>query len=294
MKLIITCMAIAMTAMLSACSTENKEEHALSTTDIELNAPPQKLEDAVAEAPAGEVADTTIFNDGRQAQTPDWDKKIIKTAHVKLELKEYALFDKYLHNNLRSYGAYISQEQQTQSSFKIENSVSIKVPVHRFDDMMNTLEREGVTILEKQVNTLDVTTEMYDTKSRIQAKQKARDKYFDYLKQAKNIKEAMEVQEKINELQEEIEAGSGRNKFLASQAAYSTVNIAYFQYLGDVVQDNPDPTFFTEIKEAFASGGSIITGLLLLLVTFWPISLSIIFLLIMKRAYWKRILKKIA
>ena len=40
--------------------------------------------------------------------TEDWDKKIIKTAEVTLELKDYSGYNQTLHKGLKAFGAYIA------------------------------------------------------------------------------------------------------------------------------------------------------------------------------------------
>jgi uncharacterized protein (UPF0297 family) len=45
----------------------------------------------------------------------DWDKKIIKTVHVALELKDYNAFNKSIHQTVKKYGAYVASEEQTQT-----------------------------------------------------------------------------------------------------------------------------------------------------------------------------------
>src|SRR5689334_5374665 len=42
----------------------------------------------------------------------NWTQKIIKTANVSLELKDYHSYDNAVHQSLVTYGAYIAQEQQ--------------------------------------------------------------------------------------------------------------------------------------------------------------------------------------
>jgi hypothetical protein len=49
-----------------------------------------------------------------------------------------------------------------------------------------------------------------DTRSRMEAKKQMRDRYLELLKQARNMKEILEVQQVINSIQEDIESGSGR------------------------------------------------------------------------------------
>ena len=53
----------------------------------------------------------------------DWDKKIIKTAALTLEVKDYKTFDHQLRGTIKQFGGYISQEEQNESAYKIENTL---------------------------------------------------------------------------------------------------------------------------------------------------------------------------
>ncbi len=98
---------------------------------------------------------------------------------------------------MKSFGAYIAQEQQSETDEQISSDITIKVPVDKFDDLMNSLSGVDVKLLEKNVSTEDVTGEVVDTKSRIEAKQQARLRYLELLKQAKNMNEILQVQNEI-------------------------------------------------------------------------------------------------
>src|SRR5689334_9909029 len=179
-----------------------------------------------------------------------------------------------MHDRVKRYGAYIAGEQQTESDTRIENSLTIKVPVALFEDLMNSIGGDGTKVLEKTISTEDVTGEVVDTKSRIEAKKQVRDKYMELLKQAKTMKDILAVQEEINNIQEDLEAASGRVAYLSHSAAYSTINLTYYQYLNGNSADTAEPPFLTKVKEAFATGGTIITNILLFLISVWPLALA--------------------
>lgn len=102
------------------------------------------------------------------------------------------------------------------------------------------------------------------------------------------MKDILEVQKEINAIQEDIEAGSGRVEYLNHQAAYSTINLIYFQYINGSNQGNETPGFYTKLKEAFSEGGTIITGFLLFIVTIWPLLLvAFMIWFFIKRLYSK-------
>ena len=227
--------------------------------------------DTIAEV-LGRPSPTVLQSGG--PNNDDWDKKIIKTARVSLELKDYKSFNTTIHDKLKRYGAYIAGEQQTESDTRIENVLTIKVPVALFEDLMNGIGGEGIKVLEKSVSTEDVTGEVVDTKSRIEAKKQVRDKYMELLKQAKTMKDILAVQEEINNIQEDLEDASGRVGYLSHSAAYSTINLTYYQYLNGNSAITAEPSFLTKIKEAFATGGTIISNILLFLISVWPLVLA--------------------
>lgn len=218
------------------------------------------------------ISSTTENKEVLQSGSPviDWDKKIIKNAHVTLELNDYNIFNTALHNKLKGYGAYIAQEQQTESDDQIANSLAIKVPVERFDDLMNSLAGDGVKILEKTVSSEDVTGQVIDTKARIEAKKEVRARYIELLRQSKSMKDVLEVQREINGIQEDIEAASGRVNYLNNASAYSTINLRYYQFLNGADENTLEPGFMSKIANAFETGGKLISGLLLFLISIWP------------------------
>ncbi|MEJ7822849.1 MAG: DUF4349 domain-containing protein, partial [Chitinophagaceae bacterium] len=157
-------------------------------------------------------------------QSADWDKKIIKTAFLKLEVKDFKTYSNIVHQAAKQYGGYVANEEQNQSEEKIESTISIKVPVEKFESIMNQLTSGAEKMVEKKITTEDVTGEVVDTKSRLLAKAQMRLKYLEFLKQSKNMEDVLKVQSEINNIQEEIESASGRVNYLSHQSAFSTVN----------------------------------------------------------------------
>jgi len=286
--------AFCIAAIALSCGKASDSEHA-AVSDMTLNKPEEKnassdaqisaLNNKVAGIAATDTSATasspfndSILNSG--SPTIDWNKKIIKNAHVTLELKDYNAYNSLLHNKLKSYGAYVAQEQQTESDDQIANVITIKVPVDRFDDLMNSLPGEGIKVLEKTVSTEDVTGEVVDTKARIEAKKEVRARYLDLLKGAKNMKDILEVENEINSIQEEIESATGRVNYLTHSAAYSTINLRYYQFLNGATSKDIEPGFLSNVAEAFKTGSSVITNLILFFISIWPVVIAGIFLIV--------------
>lgn len=277
--------------ILSACHNQYKTEEVADTlmAKTENNLPPgqEKKGAQKQKIPIGNL------NPGQadsSAQTPqpaahiDWDKKIIKTATIKLEVKDFKKYNETLHKTIGNFGGYIATEEQNNIDQKSESILSIKVPVDQFEPMMNELSSNDVKTLERRITSQDVTGETIDTRSRLEAKRQVRLKYLDFLKQSKNMEEVLQVQGEINSIQEEIEAAAGRVEYLNHQSAYSTINLTFYQPFEGFKRVDESPSFFTRTSNAFKSGSEWIADLFVAMISIWPLLLIIFaFILVFKK-----------
>ena len=213
----------------------------------------------------------------------EWDKKIIKTALLNLEVKDYTGYYSSLREKIKNLGGYIAQEEQRQSAYKIENTLVIKVPVEQFDNALVQLTDKAEKLNEKKITSQDVSAEYIDIRSRMESKKQVRQQYIELLKQAKNMEDILNVQSEINSIQEEIEAAAGRVEFLGHSSAYSSINLTYYQVLNSSASDNDKPSFGTRISAAFKTGWEWITSLFVGLVSIWPLFLVTFLALIFYR-----------
>jgi hypothetical protein len=184
----------------------------------------------------------------------DWDKKIIKTARLKFEVKDFESYNVALHNTVKQFGSYIAQEEQSLTDEKPESVILIKVPVAQFESIMNQLQGNNNKVLERKITTEDVTGQAVDTRLRLEAKKGMRLKYLDFLKQSKNMQEVLQVQNEINNIQEEIESAAGRIEFLSHQSAYGTINLTFYQPINGYRPVEGPPSFFTRVSTSFKVG----------------------------------------
>ncbi len=208
---------------------------------------------------------------GVQQPKIDWDKKIIKNASVSLEVKNYKSFDGLFHASIKKFGGYIAQEEQNQTDYKIENAITIKVPVDQFDGLVTALTTGEQKLIEKKITSEDVTAQVVDTKSRMEAKKQVRLKYLDLLKGARNMEEILNVQREINGIQEDIEAANGRIEYLSHSAAYSTINLTYFQVTNASAKNTGDASYGSKLWRSFRIGWHWIGELLIGIISIWPL-----------------------
>ncbi len=246
-----------------------------ATTDTAYTAPQivadEKVQDNIAGKPSAPVFQ-------------DWDKKLIKTANITIEAANYFRFDKDIRNLLKRHGAYIASEEQAFSDDRKRNMMTIKVPVMYFESLLSGLGSDSNRVTQKSVSTSDVTAEMYDSKSRIEARKKIRERYVQLLQQARKMDDVLKVEQEINNIQEELESASGRLNYLSHQTSYSTIHLTYFSLLTASTQTHKPNTFWNRLKEGFADGGDILVEIILIGIRLWPLILLGIFIWFL----WKR------
>lgn len=203
----------------------------------------------------------------------DWDKKIIKNGTVKYEVKNFDQFNKDIRERVRKFGGYIAQEDNYQYEDRKEISLVIKVPVAEFEPMLNDMGGKDVKQVERTIKTEDVTGQVIDTKSRLEAKKEMRIKYLEFLRQSKNMEDVLKVQAEINSIQEEIESAAGRVQYLTKSAAYSTINLSFYQPMEGFKAPVNDHSFWNKTGEAFNRGGEMVKGLMLAIISVWPLIL---------------------
>jgi hypothetical protein len=272
-----TAFAASLLLICIACNNKAKEASDVVLARIEQKSPEKDMVADSIGAPQQEpqrkpqqTTDKTV-----KSQSIEWNKKIIKTANLNAEVKDYKTFSARINDKVKKYGGYISQEEQSQDDYKVESAIVIKVPVDQFEMAVNDLLSDAEKTNEKRIASDDVTTELIDGKSRLEAKRQIRLRYLDLLKQARNMQEILSVQSEINDIQEEIETTAGRINFLGHSAAMSTINFTFYQVLNASANTPDDISFLAKSLTAFKNGLYWLGEFFVVLIGLWPFLLLV-------------------
>lgn len=213
------------------------------------------------------------------------DRKIIKTADIRFQVTDLLESTKRIEAITAQYSGFLSSMNQTNSTYSINNSLTIRIPSDKLDAFILEVEKESVFTNYKRINAQDVTEEFVDISSRLATKKEVRDRYIEILRnQARTVKDILDAEEKIRVIQEEIESIEGRLKYLNNRTALSTINVELYQ---EVEYTKAPPTykksFFTKLKEGFSNGWDLILDIAVGIVNIWPIILIIVLIFLMRK-----------
>lgn len=222
-----------------------------------------------------------------QVKNPDM---IIKTGSMDITVDDYAKAIPSIQNLIKGSNGYIQSENESTDNWAKRNNIVIRVPAANFEKLMNSIGGIARNVLNRHVNTDDVSEEYYDTDARKKAQQAAANRYIELLKQAKNVEEVMAVQSKIDGIQEEVDAKEGRLRYLRDQVGYSTITLSVAQNYEYKPTDGPG--FGSRMGNAFGNGWQGFLNFLIIVANLWPLWIMLAAAYFIIRKIVKRFLKK--
>lgn len=191
---------------------ESAKNMALCDEDLCFESEMKEMNDSVI------VSKTDASNSGKEFT----DRKLIRTSNIDIQVEKFDGIDNRVNELVKKYNGYIASSTNGEYNCRYE----IRIPQENFDEVLTSIGNFG-KIISKNVNARDVTEEYYDTQARLETKKILREKYQSYLKQAKDVKELLEVEKQLNNVQYEIDRAEGRMKYLDNQINYSTISISF-------------------------------------------------------------------
>lgn len=210
-------------------------------------------------------------------------KKIIRSGNIAVEAKDVKASKAALDLLLKKHGGYYEQETLSGGGEYSSYSLVARIPNTHLDQFLRGVEQGGNKLTERSIQSEDVSLHYFDTASRLKSKRSYLERYQQMVGQAKNVKELLEIQEQIRQLQEEIDSQESLMRNLNDQVNYSTLRIQLFEYHGNM--SNGSRSFWRELKEASVDGFVLIGDLLLGLLRLWPIFVLLLLLVVGWRRY---------
>lgn len=111
-------------------------------------------------------------------------------------------------------------------SYQDDQKVIIRVPAASFRDALTRVEAVG-DVTHRNIQAMDVSEEFRDLNIRLRNAEAVRDRLEALLAQARNVAEALQVQNELARVTEEIERMKGRLRFLQDRLAFSTITVLF-------------------------------------------------------------------
>lgn len=197
-------------------------------------------------------------------------KKIIKDGRLGLRVSELEKAKWRIDTLVNKLGGYYANESFHNTDWESSYTLQIRIPASNFEKLMADIEKGNGQILFKEIVARDVTDQFIDLEIRLENKRNYLSRYNALLKQAKNVKEILEIEEKIRVLEEEIESTTGRLKYLSDLVDYSTLNLTISKTEDFKYNPGSRDNFSERLKQSLSKGWFGFVDFLLFMVRIWP------------------------
>lgn len=187
-------------------------------------------EAAAPEAPAsGEAAAPPPAAESiRAAGAPSARRRLVVVrGSITVEVKDLAAAAADVKKAAADLGGFVAgTSEQADAAGRKYGSVTVRCPADRYEELLGRARALGE--VESQSSTgEDVTEEFYDLEARLRAKRRLEEELLALLVSARRggIRDLLAVEREVERVRSEIETMEGRRRYLADQAALSTLEV---------------------------------------------------------------------
>jgi hypothetical protein len=254
----------------------NPESAALMTISSANVPPPPPLQDIAGEKaayPRERITETAL---------PGFTRKIIKDGRMEIRVKILEEGKIQVDSLVKKFNGYYAEETFNNQDYSHDFSLKIRIPSEKFELFIAQAESAVGELVFKSISSRDVTEEFIDLETRLKNKKNYLNRYGELLKQAKSVKDILEIEEKTRVIEEEIESTEGRLKYLNNQVDFSTLELTITRKNDYNFIPQNEGSFFDRLRFSLVKGWYGLVTFTLFIIRIWPfwIILSVIYYLV--------------
>jgi hypothetical protein len=158
------------------------------------------------------TATPTASSDGE-----DTDRKTIRTGSMDLVVKTPRDTSEKIRQLPERVGGYLVNSETYGAQESSSASLQIRVPATKFEEVRAEIRKLGLRVEGEKINAEDVTKQYVDQSARLHNLRAQETQYLGILKQAKTVKDTLEVSDKLNEVRGEIDQQQAEFDALSKQ-----------------------------------------------------------------------------
>jgi hypothetical protein len=196
------------------------------------------------------------------------DRKIKRRAEIEIdELKDVDASKERVGHLLSSLNGFVVSEEFLSTPNFDEYEMKLRVPADSLDKFVASLNGLEGKIWKRNFYSEDLTAKYLDSKSRKETKQAMLENYRRLLSTAKDVEDLLEIQKRIDEIQEDAEAMSKVIMKIDYDVEFSSVDLTLSDSYRYSYYGKEEETFLSKVADAFKGGLDVIVGL----ITLWPL-----------------------
>jgi len=203
-----------------------------------------------------------------------YNPKLIKKGELTISSKDIELTKEQVYRLAKECNGYVINENFINNDYYSSFDISLNIQASHFDLFLKKLDSSKINIVSRTFSVEDITMKYIDDSTRLFNKKKLEGKYLELLAKTNDIKNLLEIEEKLEEIQTDIEVKENQLKVLDKQIAYSEFKIKIEKDITNLTYE--DRTKFTyKLSQGIVRGWEGMKVLVIFLFSIWPLYILI-------------------
>jgi hypothetical protein len=247
---------------------------------------PVKYEEVLAMDKAVEAASESIMTVDLK-KPKKTETQVIRTGTLRFETHNLNESYQNIQKSIIKYKGTLQNDASGKDYTSTFRNIIVRIPNNNFIAFLDEISQGVNHFDKKEISSQDVTEQYIDLESRMNSKKTLEKRYLQLLSKANKVSEIIEIEGKLAEIREEIEAKEGQFRYMKNQIAMSTFTIE--MYTNDASQSGETASFGSKIWNEIKSGFNGLSSFILLIISIWPfIVISILIFIFIKRKIKKK------
>ncbi len=212
--------------------------------------------DKPAESEEAEGVGTWTAGKDETAQTSE---KLVYRGSLTIETKEYENSVKALRDKIRSYNGIIESENEyEEGSYYLSNelkklwslSMTVRIPTERYEEFMSGGADIG-NVISRSSSAENISRRYNDVSAQIEALEKQQKRLLEMMDEAKTIEDMIAVEDRLSEVQYQLNYLKTDRESMDTDVAYSTITISLREVR---IYAEVNDTFFSRLANRFSGG----------------------------------------
>ena len=245
------------------------------------------------EKPETEEAEVEAPEINEDAEMTLVEEKLVYYCTMEIETTEYADSYARLKELIVEYGGLIQSEYETDSDYDwyysknyntngtLKTSIQCRIPSQNYNEFVANISElnDSSKVIKKSTSIENISQQYYDNKTRIDALEIQEERLLGMLEEATHIDDMIAIEDRLTEVQYELNQLNTKLIYMDMDVAFSYVNIS-LEEVKEYTTVYEETTFFSRLwdnaVDAWEMGGELFEELLSAILHFIPILLFVI------------------
>lgn len=158
--------------------------------------------------------------------------------------------------------------------------LSLNVQADLFNRFFELIDSAKLVVIAKSFSAEDVTMQYIDNTTRLENKKKLEKRYLELLSKTKDIKDMLDIEEKLENIRSDIESRESQMKVMEKQIAYSKINLKIEKRYINLTYEEKNKYSY-KLFLGLEKGWQGIKAAVIFLMSIWPlyiITLGVVYL----------------